>query len=129
VSQFVLDASALIAMLKGEAGASKVAESIASARMSTVNYAEVISHFVQAGMPARDVDAMLDPLPIDLVSVDKALAQFAGRLRGKMSIASLSLGDRSCLALAARDDLPAWTADKAWRTIAGDTSVKVVVIR
>jgi PIN domain nuclease of toxin-antitoxin system len=43
--------------------------------------------------------------------------------------AGLSLGDRFCLALALRDGLPAWTADKAWRTIADAAKVKVVLIR
>ena len=59
----VLDASAIIAMLKGERGATKVAAEIGGARVSSVNYAEVVSHFVHAGMPEREVDAMLDPLP------------------------------------------------------------------
>ena len=45
----VLDASALIAMLKGEKGAAKVAGGIAGARLSSVNYAEVVSHFIHAG--------------------------------------------------------------------------------
>lgn len=129
MSEVVLDASALIAMLRDEAGASKVADVLAAARMSAVNYAEVISHFVRAGMPEREVDAMLDPLPIDVVPLDKGLARLAGRLRTLTVEAGLSLGDRCCLALAARDGLPAWTADRAWRTVADATKVTVVVIR
>ncbi|WP_244489595.1 PIN domain-containing protein [Sphingomonas yabuuchiae] len=65
----VLDASAIIAMLKGERGAAKVAAEIGGARVSSVNYAEVVSHFVHAGMPEREVDAMLDPLPLTVVPV------------------------------------------------------------
>jgi PIN domain nuclease of toxin-antitoxin system len=37
VSEIVLDASALIAMLKGEKGADKVAAAIADARICTIN--------------------------------------------------------------------------------------------
>ena len=59
MTEFVLDASALIAMLKQENGAAKVSKSIASARMSAVNYAEVVSHFAYLGMPAAAIDAML----------------------------------------------------------------------
>jgi PIN domain nuclease of toxin-antitoxin system len=129
MSEIVLDASALLTMLKGERGAAKVANAIAGARITTVNYAEVVSHFVHAGMPEREVDAMLDPLPITIVPVDKALAQLAGRLRVVTSDAGLSLGDRCCLALARRDSLPAWTSDPAWKAIADATQVKVVVIR
>lgn len=129
MSEVVLDASALLAMLKEEPGGSKVASVIATARMSVVNYTEVISHFIRLGMPEREVDAMLDPLPIELVALDKSTAQLAGRLRAVTAEAGLSLGDRCCLALATRDGLPAWTADKAWRTIADQAKLKVVVIR
>jgi ribonuclease VapC len=53
----------------------------------------------------------------------------AGRLRGLTVEAGLSLGDRFCLALAKRDKLPAWTADKKWREIPDAAGVKVVAIR
>lgn len=125
----VLDASALIAMIKGERGSAKVAAKIAGARMSSVNYAEVVSHFVHAGMPEREVDAMLDPLPLTLVPADKALAQLAGRLRAATAEAGLSLGDRFCLALARRDGLPAWTSDQNWKKVADAAQVEVVTIR
>jgi PIN domain nuclease of toxin-antitoxin system len=129
VSAIALDASALIAMLHGEHGAADVADVIASTRMTVVNYAEVVSHFIYAGMPEAEVDHMLDPLPIELVAIDKGLARAAGRLRAMTSVAGLSLGDRCCLALAARDGLPALTADRAWRTIAEAVGVEIIVIR
>ncbi|QAY78092.1 type II toxin-antitoxin system VapC family toxin [Sphingosinicella sp. BN140058] len=129
MSDLVLDASALLAMLQDERGGARVADAIAAARMSVVNHAEVVSHFIRLGMPPREVDAMLDPLPIFLVPADKGLSQMAGRLRAKTAEAGLSLGDRFCLALALRDGLPAWTADKAWRTIAEATGVEVMLIR
>ncbi|GHH26978.1 hypothetical protein GCM10008023_42130 [Sphingomonas glacialis] len=125
----VLDASALIAMLKGEKGCTKVAGAIAGARVSSVNYAEVVSHFIHAGMPAHEVDAMLQPLPMDVVAADPALATLAGRLRAVTAEAGLSLGDRFCLALAQRDGLPAWTGDQNWKKVADATGVKVVTIR
>jgi len=129
MNEVVLDASALLALLQDEPGASKVEGIIASAQISVVNYAEVVSHFVRLGMPEREVDAMLDPLPMTIVPADKALGQLAGRLRAVTADAGLSLGDRFCLALAIRNGLPAWTADKAWRTIADAAKADVVVIR
>ncbi|WP_296222093.1 type II toxin-antitoxin system VapC family toxin [uncultured Sphingomonas sp.] len=125
----VLDASALIAMLKGEKGAAKVAGAIAGARVSSINYAEVVSHFVHAGMPPHEVDAMLQPLPMEVVAADRALATLAGRLRSVTAEAGLSLGDRFCLALAQRDGLPAWTSDQSWKKVADAAGVKVVAIR
>jgi PIN domain nuclease of toxin-antitoxin system len=73
MSEVVLDASALLALLRDEPGAAKVADAIGCARMSSVNYAEVVSHFIHAGMPADQVDAMLRPLPMTVVEADQAL--------------------------------------------------------
>ena len=129
MTHFVLDASALIAMLREEPGAKRVAEAIAAARMSVFNYAEVVSYFIYAGMDERDIDAMLDPLPIELVPADKELARLAGLLRRPTAQAGLSLGDRFCLALAKQKSLSAWTADKGWKRIAGAAGVDVVTIR
>lgn len=127
--ELVLDASALLALLRDEPGAEKVARGIASARISSVNYAEVVSHFIHAGMPADQVDAMLRPLPMTIVDTDQGLATIAGHLRKATAKAGLSLGDRFCLALARRDGLPAITADKQWRTVAQAVGVTVTVIR
>jgi PIN domain nuclease of toxin-antitoxin system len=129
MSDVVLDASALIALLKEEPGAAMVAQSLGSARMSAVNLAEVISHFVHLGMPAREVEAMLNPLPMTIVVADLELARIAGRLRAMTADAGLSLGDRFCLAVASRDQLPAWTADKQWRSISDVVGIDIVVIR
>jgi PIN domain nuclease of toxin-antitoxin system len=129
VNEFVLDASALVAMLRDEPGARKVADAIADARMSVFNYAEVVSYFIYAGMDQYDIDAMLDPLPVELVPADKDLARLAGHLRGPTARAGLSLGDRFCLALAKRKGLPAWTADQEWKRVAGAVGVEVVTIR
>lgn len=129
MTNFVLDASALIAMLSEEPGAKRVAEAIAGARMSVFNYAEVVSYFIYAGMDEHEIDAMLDPLPIELVPADKELARLAGLLRRPTAQAGLSLGDRFCLALAKQKCLSAWTADKGWKRIAGAAGVDVVTIR
>ncbi|WP_232493671.1 type II toxin-antitoxin system VapC family toxin [Novosphingobium kaempferiae] len=125
----VLDASALIAMLNAEPGADRVAEAIASTRMCAVNYAEVVSHYAHLGMPPATIDAMLDPLPIEIVPADHALSRIAGRLRALTAEAGLSLGDRYCLALAQRDGLASWTCDRQWSLVAEAIGVDVVQIR
>jgi len=78
-------------MLRDEAGGAMVASAIAGARMSAVNFAEVVSHFIHAGMPPDEVDAMLAPLPLIIVEADAALARMAGRLRQATAEAGLSL--------------------------------------
>lgn len=125
----ILDASALLALLQDEPGAGKVADVIDDARMSTVNYAEVVSHYARLGAERRVVEAMLRPLPIELVPVDPELAMIAGMMRQLTGELGLSLGDRFCLALAKRDGLAAWTADKAWQGIAKILGLEVELIR
>lgn len=125
----VLDASAIIALLKGERGASKVASVIADAAVGVFNQAEVVSHFVHLGAPLEEVRAMLGALPYVVVSADDALGWEAGTLRAVTSAVGLSLGDRFCLALAKRLNAPAYTADRAWKDVATAVGAKVVVIR
>lgn len=72
---------------------------------------------------------MLRPLPVTWVEADAELAKMAGHLRAATSEAGLSLGDRFCLALALRDGLPVWTADRQWASIAETTGAKVKIIR
>lgn len=129
MSDVVLDASAVLALLRGEPGAAKVADVLADARIGVFNFAEVISHFIRLGMPPREVDIMLHPLPVAIVPADVELARAAGRLRAETAEAGLSLGDRFCLALARRDGLPAWTADKQWCAVADAVGVEIILIR
>ena len=129
MTHVVLDASAILALLKGERGASKVAGVIADASVCAVNQAEVISHFVHLGAPLEDISAMLGALPYIVVPADDALACEAGSLRSVTATAGLSLGDRFCLALAKRLGVATYTANKAWRDIASEAGVKVVLVR
>ena len=129
MTSIILDASALLAMLRDEPGGDKVAKALNGSRMCVVNLAEVTSHFVHNGMPPEEVDAMMHPLPVTLVAADAELARMAGHLRAVTSKAGLSLGDRFCLALALREGLPAWTADKQWASVAKESGVNLVIIR
>ena len=94
----VLDASALLAMLRSEPGGDLVADRLGEARMSVVNHAEVVSHYARAGAASDAIGAMLRPLPIQLVPADEHLALSAGLLGAVTAEAGLSLGDRFCLA-------------------------------
>lgn len=107
MTTIILDASTLIALLKHEPGGDMVANAIGDSKITAINYAEVISHFCHAGMPATEVDAMLNPLPFVIVPADKKLASLAGHLRTLTSSTGFSLGDRFCLALAKTEKRPA----------------------
>jgi ribonuclease VapC len=125
----ILDASALLALLLDEPGANKVIDIIDRAAMSAVNYAEIYTHYARLGVGRDAIFAMLRPLPIEVIAADTKLAIEAGMLRMTTFDAGLSLGDRFCLALARRENLPAWTADKAWEAVADAANVRVHLIR
>ncbi|WP_230482032.1 type II toxin-antitoxin system VapC family toxin [Sphingomonas sp. Leaf21] len=129
MTHVVLDASAILALLKGEWGAAKVASIIADASVSAINQAEIVGHFVRLGAPLDEIRTMLGALPYEVVPVDEALAWEAGGLRAATAMAGLSLGDRVCLVLARRLGVAAYTADPTWREIAADVGAKVVLIR
>ena len=129
MTSFVLDASALIALIKQEAGADKVAKVVQGARIGAFNFAEVVSHFIYLGLAPREVGAMLRPLPVEIVVGDADLAREAGYLRAVTRSSGLSLGDRFCLALAKRDGLPAWTSDRQWLNVAEAVAVEIILIR
>jgi ribonuclease VapC len=126
---FILDASAIIALLEGEPGAEVVAAKMTDAKICAVNIAEVVSIYSQRGVGDRQITAMLAPLNLDTVSADADLAHRAGRLRLPTAAAGLSLGDRFCLALAERDGATALTADRQWLEIVDQTGVMVELIR
>ena len=123
----VLDASAVLALLRNEPGAEIVSALLPKSAICTVNLAEVISTLVNKGASAEDADMIVADVFAQRVSADEPLARRAGTLRGATMHLGLSLGDRFCLALAEREGVAAVTADKTWDKLAG--LVKVTLVR
>lgn len=123
----VLDASAVMALLRNERGAETVAARLAGAFISAANYAEVISKLVDFGSPADLAAEAAGLLGMAVIALDEIDARLAGMLRELTRVRGLSLGDRACLALGARLGLPVLTADRAWAEL--DVGVEVVLIR
>ena len=113
-SRIVLDASALIAVLRDEPGAAAVEAVLDDAAVSAVNLSEVQAMLVERGTPSATAWSWLVDLDLEVVDFDAAQAKLAGDLRPLTRTHSLSLGDRACLALAQALGAPAMTADRAW---------------
>ena len=129
MTEFVLDASALLALLLGEPGGVRVGHTLPASAMTTVNFAEVVGHYTRNGGRDAEIRAVLDLLPMSLVPFDQELAFQTGILLPLTRPAGPSLGDRACLALARRLDLPALTADRAWPAVAVQVGVRVELTR
>ena len=114
----VLDASAVIALVRGEPGAALVATYLGDALISTVTLQEVVKALLVRGLSldtARTlIDALhLQPRPHQVEDAYAAAALFAAT-KAKGS----GLGDRTCMALAIAEGLPAITTDRAWGELA-----------
>ncbi len=125
VSNVVLDASAVLALLQDEPGGDRVLDSLPGGLISSVNLSEVVAKLAELGMPESEIRLALS-LGLEVVPFDEAQAYSAGALRPVTRSAGLSLGDRACLALALSRDLPALTTDRVWRDMGIDVEVEVI---
>ena len=127
MSEVVLDASAMLALLNGEAGSERVAPMIPRAIMSAVNAAEVAGKLADAGLPEDSIRAVVGGLGVRIVAFEDVQAFEVGLLRCRLARSGLSLADLCCLTLARRLGAPAVTADTAWQDV--DAGVEIVTIR
>ena len=117
MSDVVLDASAVLALLRDEPGAEKVAATIGRAAISTVNLQEVAKELLREGASLDATRAVLDELNLDLHSHDRDAAYAAAALYGPTKQYGRCLGDRSCMALGLQLGVPVMTADREWRNV------------
>ena len=127
MTEFVLDASAILADLHGEPGGETVRASIEGSVISAVNLAEVITKLIDSGMTAEQAWSLSDQLNCEVLDADRRRAGAAGALHAKTRRTGVSLGDRFCLALAEELGVPALTADRRWKAL--DLGIQVQLIR
>lgn len=123
----VLDSSSVLAVIKGELGWDKVAAVLSVAAITSVNAAEIYTKLVEWNMTVAEQGKFKSLLRELVVDFDDDLALRTGALRPATKSLGLSLGDRACLALAQKLDVPAMTADKVWAKL--DIGIKIQVIR
>ncbi len=126
---WVLDASALLALLFDEPGAELVEGRLTASVMSAVNLSEVMHKSLERGVAVESLRDDLEALGVDVLAFDGGAAEEAANLRLATRAAGLSLGDRACLALARQLDLPAVTADRTWQGLELPDPVAVIAIR
>ncbi len=127
MNEYVLDASAILALLQNERGAEKVMPVIRRSKVSTVNLAEVGSRLTNAGRTVAQTRSALEGLGLNTVDFDEEQAMETARLRPLTRPLGLSLSDRACLALARLRRLPVMTTDRAWAKL--NLGIQVTVIR
>jgi ribonuclease VapC len=125
-ARFVLDASAILALVFGEPGEDRAGALVANGLVSAVNLSEAAAKMNERGFEDGQTRLLLGALGFEIADFGAEDAFDAGRLRGATRAAGLSFGDRACLALALREGLPVATADRAWAELEMGVGVEVI---
>ena len=126
-SEVVLDASAVLALLKREPGAERVRVVLDRAILGAVNVAEVQSKLVDLGLSRDAAEARIRFLGCTIFALNEDQAIEVGSLIAQTRSFGLSLGDRACLALAIERKATVYTTDRVWKNL--DLGIEIEVIR
>ena len=126
MSEVVVDASAILALLNQETGSEEVLRFIGKAAISTVNLSEVIAKLADAGIPEEDIRQILSNLNLEVIDFNEEQALKAGMLRPNTKSIGLSFCYRACLALGIILNQPVLTTDRLWGSINVGVEVRVV---
>ncbi|GGE02479.1 hypothetical protein GCM10011390_21680 [Aureimonas endophytica] len=127
-ARIVFDTSALIALLRNEPGADKVASWVGQAAMSAVNLQELVKGLLKRGLHLSVIEEIVDDLRLEVHDHDRDAAFAAATLVEATTQYGSGLGDRSCMALAIKLGIPVLTTDKAWGKVVVE-GLKVEVVR
>ena len=117
MSDVVLDASAVLAMLRDEPGGDTVADFIGRAAISAVNLQEVAKEMLREGASIAAARLILEELELELHPHDANAAYDSAGLYEHTKQHGRGLGDRSCMALGLRLGVPVLTADQEWKRV------------
>jgi len=128
----VLDASAFLAYLRDETGAEIVENAlIDGCYISIINWVEVLSKVVDLGESPDEIikrlrDEGLLENSLKIIACNEEDAITIAKFRPVTKSAGLSLGDRACLALGKRLNLPVLTADKVWSSLSLGITINLI---
>lgn len=123
----VVDSSVVLAYLLDEPGGDVLLTGAGPFLLSSVNLTEVLTKLIDHDLNPDDMMLVLKQLPIEQAVYDRDDARSAADLRPATRMQGLSLGDRACLALARRRNVPVLTADAVWTKL--DIGVDIRLIR
>ena len=126
MSKYVLDASALLALLNNEAGAQRVKDILSQSVISAVNLCETVGKLMNAGMTLDDARTSVELINLDVIPFDAESAYKAGALIVETKKFGLSLGDRVCLATGQMLNNRVVTAEHLWSKLKIRVTVELI---
>lgn len=117
--KYLLDASALLALLRVEPGADIVEGLFQECAINSANLTEVFTKLIQLGWTPDSVREHVAQLKIPVLPVTQAEADTSADLASLAWQKGISLGDRLCLATCITHNLIALTTESRWPDDAG----------
>jgi PIN domain nuclease of toxin-antitoxin system len=115
--EYILDSTALIALVGLESGSQRIAQLLRNSAVSTVNLAETANKLLEKGFTEVEVRTSLAKLELKVENWTEDLAYRSAEFTQFNKSHGLSLGDRACLTLAKHLRATAVTSDRAWRRV------------
>lgn len=122
----VLDASSLLAYLQDEPGGEVVEAALAESVISSVNWAEVVQKLIATGVVVNGMREDLESLGLVFAPFLPEDGWVTGQIWQQTRQYGLSLGDRACLSLGLRLNVPVLTSDRMWTNLALTLEVRVI---
>jgi PIN domain nuclease of toxin-antitoxin system len=115
-NRYLLDASAVLALIGEEPGADRVLSLLASSAITAINLAEVVKKLGERGVPLEEVAETVSDLqiPLEAGPADLQQAIQLGELAASGRAFGLSMGDSVCLAVATWSGRIAVTTERRW---------------
>jgi len=128
---YLLDASAVLALIGNEPGADKVQSVLSASAITAVNLAEVAKKLRERDVAPEDIRATVSDLrlPLQPGPADQEQAIKLGELACAGRAFGLSMGDAICLAVAAWSGRTAVTTDRRWSELPGKSGLAILTIR
>ena len=112
--EYILDSTALIALVGSESGSQRIADLLENSAVSAVNLAETANNLLEKGFSQAEVRESLAKLELKVEDWSEAMAYRSAEFTRYNKSHGLSLGDRACLTLAKHLHATAVTSDRTW---------------
>ncbi len=123
---FVVDASAVLAVLFNETGKQAVIDHGRGGWISAINLTEVLTRAIDKQVPPALRNDIVGGMGLSVMAFDAAAAAATAELREPTRHLGLSLADRACLQLAMQLGVPVLTGDRAWGDLDIDVEIKLI---
>ena len=126
MSEFVLDASAVLAYARGEVGEKKVSKVREQSVVSALNLLEAFSKLVRYDVPAESVRTFLREAFPRVLPLDRELAEQSALLHAASRGLGLSYADCVCLTLGSQRKATIVTADRRWIAVEPKRPIELI---